>query len=125
MVILNYFTKVYLFFPLITMLTIPIVNFDNTLFAAEENVVTNPKISIMCDELLKTRENRIILKQKAIALSKRIEKLRTQIPERKKTLIKKLEYISSRVDQQIELMNLQAKSLEENIVRRGCPGISI
>ncbi|MBF0297138.1 MAG: hypothetical protein HQK51_00325 [Oligoflexia bacterium] len=98
---------------------------DTTLLAAEEDVIINPKISSRCDELIKTRDNRIMLKQKAVSLSQRIEKLKQQVPINKKTLVKKLEYISNRVSQQIQLMNLQAKNLEEDIVRRGCPGISL
>lgn len=100
------------------------VNGDINLDINEDLIVT-PIMSRKCQELLKFREQRIKLRQKAQFLVKRVEKLLKNSPSQRKYLKKKLELVQSEIGQEIYLLTFQISSLEEDIVRKGCPGVRI
>ncbi|MBF0364000.1 MAG: hypothetical protein HQK50_00425 [Oligoflexia bacterium] len=90
-----------------------------------QEVITSKTINNRCQALVKDRDYRLQLKQKANALKKRVQRLQKNVPPKKIYLVKKLDYIMTEINQELHLINLQIVSMEENIVRKGCPGVKI
>lgn len=87
------------------------------------SIVTDPSISLRCKEILSLREKKLALRQKAQALIKRNKRLRKYAVSKRRSAINKLRENFNRLKQEEFLLNLKVKSIEENIVRSGCPGI--
>ncbi len=90
-----------------------------------KSVVTDPSISRRCESLLAKRNKKIKHKQKISALISRNRKLQKVVPVQKKTLKEKLTINHSRLTRELHLTLTKVTHLEENIVRRGCPGITL
>jgi hypothetical protein len=78
-------------------------NLDNI-----RNVITDPAVSKRCKALITERNQKIENKQKLTSL-----------------LRKKLEITKISLQNNLRLTKFRIKSMEENIVRKGCPGISL
>lgn len=91
----------------------------------KRNVITDPSISRRCDALLNRRNLKIEHKQKLQSLIIRNEKLQKITPLEKRTVIKKLSRNKAGLEHELQLTLLKIKNQEENIIRKGCPGINL
>lgn len=91
----------------------------------KKTVVTDPAISRRCDALMKQRYEKIDHKQKITGLLERNKRLIKLTPLERKTLRKKLKKNFKRLTQELRHTLNQIQNREENIIRKGCPGITL
>ncbi len=100
-----------------------------TLTASSQEIITDiiedPSVSIRCKEMIKVRNDKIHIKQKMSSLLKRTNNLMVKTPKKKKTSSLRLQLIKSDIKNELLLTSMLIKSMEEEIVRRGCPGIRL
>ena len=99
---------------------------QNTLSEDQGKIVDgfeSPKIGAHCKALLQKRRYVTELKQKATNLKKRAQENIKIDTNKRKTSVKKLEYILLELQNKIRLFSYQIENLNEQIVRNGCPGI--
>ena len=82
-----------------------------------------PSSSTVCASLKKSLRQRINHKQKLEFLLIRNQKILDEISKRKKSIIKKLSENKTELRTKKLKNSFQIKTLEEKIIRRGCPGI--
>lgn len=90
-----------------------------------QDAITKPALSLRCKDLHKERAEKVKVQQKLNALLERNQQLLKKTPKEKETLKARLESNRVKVRNELHLTNLQIESMEENIVRSGCPGISL
>lgn len=86
-------------------------------------IITDPAVSARCKRMLETRQSKIETQQRLRALMRRNEKLLDQVPEQKDSVKTRLEFTQTKIQNNIQLSALSLRKLEEDIVRKGCPGI--
>ncbi len=89
------------------------------------DLIKDPAISMRCKNLLEKRSTKIEMQQRLNALLKRNMKLLESLPKNREMVREKLEFTKTRLKNQIRLSNLGTQTLEETIVRRGCPGVAL
>jgi uncharacterized membrane protein len=89
------------------------------------DIIEDPSVSVRCKEMIKVRNDKIHIKQKMSSLLKRTNGLMTKTPKEKKTSSLRLQLIKSDIKNELLLTSMLIKSMEEEIVRRGCPGIRL
>lgn len=91
----------------------------------KRTVITDPSISRRCDLLTETRKEKIANKQRILAMIERNKHLQEITPDNKVTLKKKLEVNLGHLEHELTLTLTQIQYQEENIVRKGCPGVTL
>jgi hypothetical protein len=91
----------------------------------KRTVITDPSISRRCELLTEERKEKITNKQRIEAMIERNKHLQKITPENKVTLKKKLEVNLGHLEHELTLVLTQIQFHEENIVRKGCPGITL
>lgn len=91
----------------------------------KRTVITDPSISRRCELLTEKREEKIANKQRILALIERNKHLQSITPDNKVTVKKKLEVNLGHLQHELILTTTQIQFQEENIVRKGCPGIAL
>lgn len=91
----------------------------------KRTVINDPSISRRCEILTETRKEKIAHKQRILALIERNRHLQEITPLNKVTVKKKLEVNLGHLEHELTLTQTQIQFHEENIVRKGCPGISL
>jgi uncharacterized membrane protein len=91
----------------------------------KRTVITDPSISRRCELLTEKRAEKIANKQRILALIERNKHLQTITPENKVTVKRKLEVNLGHLEHELILTTTQIQYQEENIVRKGCPGIAL
>ena len=100
----------------------------NSVVIAEDykrTVITDPSISRRCELLTESRKEKITNKQRILAMIERNKHLQKITPENKVALKKKLESNLGHLEHELTLTLTQIQFHEENIVRKGCPGITL
>lgn len=115
----KFLTRPFLIF-LISLL--PIYNFAQDY---KKTVITDPGISRRCGALMKQRTQKIDHKQKLGSLIERNRRLIKITPPERKTLVKKLRKTFKSLKRELRLTLNQIQNKEENIIRKGCPGITL
>jgi uncharacterized protein YhaN len=109
--------------------TVMILALSISVFAQNEalmqDAITKPVLSRRCKELFKERADKIKIQQRLNALHQRNKDLITKSPKAKDTLHARLKSNEIRVKNELHLATLQIEAMEENIVRSGCPGLSL
>ncbi len=93
--------------------------------ALMQDAITKPALSLRCKELFKDRSEKILIQQRLNALLQRNQSLLKKTPTEKNTLVARLKSNQVRVKNELHLANLQIEAMEENIIRSGCPGLSL
>ena len=88
-------------------------------------VITDPSISRRCEILAETRKEKIANKQRILAMIERNKHLQNITPENKVTVKKNLERNLGHLEHELTLIMTQIQYQEENIVRKGCPGVTL
>jgi hypothetical protein len=103
-------------------LTMPLISFAEDY---KRTVINDPSIGRSCEILTEKRAQKIDNKQKILAMMERNKHLQKITPENKVTIKKKLEINLGHLEHELILTQTQTQYLEESIVRKGCPGISL
>lgn len=90
-----------------------------------QDAITKPNLSFRCKELFKEREDKMRMQQKLSSLLQRNESLTRRTPKSKEGIQARLKSNHVRVRNELHLATLQLAHMEENIVRSGCPGLSL
>lgn len=91
----------------------------------KRTVITDPSISRRCELLTEKRTEKISNKQRILAMIERNKHLQKITPANKLTVKKKLEVNLGHLEHELILTQTQIQYTEENIVRKGCPGITL
>ena len=100
---------------------------DSNAYAEDykRTVINDPSISRRCELLAEKRKEKIANKQRILAMIERNKHLQKISPENKLTVKKKLEVNLGHLEHELILTLTQIQYQEEDIVRKGCPGISL
>lgn len=90
-----------------------------------QSIITDPALSRRCKEMLIDRNNKVTLKQKIVTLIKRSEVLIEKSEKTKVTALAKLNRSLNKLKQEHSITELQIQTMEENIIKQGCPGITL
>jgi hypothetical protein len=91
----------------------------------KRTVINDPSISRRCEILSEARLEKITHKQRILGLIERNKHLQKISPENKVSIKRKLETNLGHLEHELDLTLTQIQFHEENIVRKGCPGISL
>ncbi|MBY0415080.1 MAG: hypothetical protein K2Q18_12995 [Bdellovibrionales bacterium] len=91
----------------------------------KRTVINDPSISRRCELLSEARKDKIANKQRVAGLIERNRRLQQATPDNKVTLKKKLEINLGHLEHELILIQTQIQYHEENIVRKGCPGVTL
>lgn len=91
----------------------------------KRTVITDPSTSRRCELLTQARQEKIGNKQRILAMIERNKHLQKITPENKESVKKKLEINLGHLEHELTLVMTQIQFHEENIVRKGCPGITL
>lgn len=89
------------------------------------DVVSDPAISRRCKALLQERADKIKVIQSTQALILRNKKLQKSAKPKQKLVKDRLEINLVQLNNNLRLSQIKLKSMEENIIRKGCPGITL
>lgn len=121
-----YFRRALRFFTLSLPLLFISTNFVNAQSGSiQEKIITDPSISRRCEELLNHRRQKIGHKQRITYLIEHAKKLKKQTPENKVSIDQKISETTLELIKEAKLTTLQISHIEENIIRHGCPGLSL
>ena len=104
-----------------------LIKIANPCFAEDykRTVITDPSISRKCQLLTETRKEKIANKQRILAMIERNKRLQKITPENKVSIKTKLEINLGHLEHELSLTQTQIQYQEENIVRKGCPGVTL
>lgn len=91
----------------------------------QEKIITDPSISRRCEELLNHRKQKIGHKQRITYLIEHAKKLKNRTPDNKISIEERLSRTTLDLIKEAKLTTLQISHIEENIIRHGCPGLSL
>ncbi len=90
-----------------------------------QDPITRPALSLRCKEMTKERDAKVKVQQRLQGLLQRNRDLIKKTPRAKETLHARVEAHQIRVRNELHLTELQIQTMEENVVRSGCPGIAL
>ena len=93
--------------------------------SAVRDILTDPNLSLRCKDLLKERNDKIIVRQRLSGLLQRNQNLLKETPEMKVAMRQRLQASQTTIRNELYLTTLQVQSMEESIIRSGCPGINL
>jgi len=91
----------------------------------QEAIITDPSISRRCENLVDNRKKKVKHRQRLTYLNERNKKLQKMTPKAKISIRNKLIENRKSISKELRLTNLRIQDIEESIIRRGCPGISL
>lgn len=89
------------------------------------DIITDPAVSKRCKYLIDRRNDKIVIQQRLNSLLQRSEKLLKRVKPEEKSIKTNLDFAKTRIENTLSLTKLKVRKMEENIVRKGCPGISL
>jgi len=90
-----------------------------------KDIISDPTVSQRCKVLIQNRNEKIQTKQKLSSLLKRNKKLINRARPSQKVVTKRLQITKLSLENSLRLTKFRIKVMEENIVRKGCPGIAL
>ena len=90
-----------------------------------QDAITRPAMSLRCKEMLQERDNKVRVQQKLNSLMQRNQDLIKKNPKANQSTQNRLQSSLIKIKNELHLTNLNIETMEENIVRSGCPGISL
>lgn len=90
-----------------------------------QDAITKPALSLRCKELLKERAEKVKIQQRLNALLQRNQDLIKKSPKAKPSMRNRLLSSQVKIKNELYITNLNIETMEENVVRSGCPGISL
>ena len=92
---------------------------------ANEAILLDPALSRRCKDLLVERNSKVALKRKIVTLMKRNEEILKHAAKNKELGIARLKRTLNVLKQERHITEERITSMEENIVKQGCPGITL
>lgn len=120
--------QVYLFLTLIACLVSNPTSFGQEQEFDLERELKNlylPPTSFRCQQLIDQRDHKIKFKQRMNSLLARTEQALKNSSERQESTRKKLQFTKNEIESNLVSTQETLRSLEEKIVRSGCPGITL
>lgn len=98
-----------------------------TCFAQDyiKDVISDPTISLRCKRLIEERNQIVKIGQRLSGLMQRNNHMLKIVPANKKQALMKLNVNRTQLRSEIRLGQLKIRAMEENIVRKGCPGMRL
>jgi hypothetical protein len=93
--------------------------------ASVKEILTDPNLSTRCKELTQERNDKVKIRQRLSGLLQRNQNLLKQTPSMRTAMRSRLESNKVTVRNELYLSTLQVQSMEETIIRSGCPGINL
>lgn len=93
--------------------------------AGVKDLLRDPAISIRCKALMRERDEKIAIRQKLTSLLERSKSIKKSAPSNRKSALTNLEITQGEIQNYLRFVSLRVRSMEENIVRKGCPGIAL
>jgi hypothetical protein len=90
-----------------------------------QDAITRPALSLRCNELHRERAEKIKVQQRLNTLLLRNQDLIKKSPRARESLHNQLQANQVKIKNELHLTNLHVETLEENIIRSGCPGLSL
>jgi len=90
-----------------------------------QDAITKPALSLRCKELFNERAEKIKVQQRLNALLQRNQDLIHKTPKASEGVHARLKVSQVKIKNELYLVNLQIETREENIVRSGCPGLTL
>ena len=90
-----------------------------------QDAITKPTLSLRCKELLRERAEKVKVQQRLNALLQRNQDLIRYSPKSKLSVNNRLLSNQVNIKNELHLTNLSIETMEENVIRSGCPGISL
>lgn len=90
-----------------------------------KDIITDPNLSSRCKELMQERTDKIKVRQRLSGLLERNEKLLKGNSGQRPLMQKRLEANRITVRNELYLAILQIQTIEESIIRSGCPGLNL
>ena len=89
------------------------------------SVISDPSLSTKCKRLISERNKKIRYKQKISALIIRNSELQREVPPNKNSVKRKLTDNLKKLRREQKLVILKLRTMTENIIKKGCPGIEL
>lgn len=110
-------------------LTVIVLALSGLTFAQDDylmqDAITKPALSLRCKELLRERAEKVKVQQRLNALLQRNQALIKKSPKANPSMHNRLLSSQVKIKNELYLTNLSIETMEENVVRSGCPGISL
>jgi hypothetical protein len=90
-----------------------------------QDAITKPSLSLRCKELLNDRSEKVVVQQRLNSLLQRNQDLIKKSPKARTTMHSRLLSNQVRIKNELHITALNIETMEENVVRSGCPGISL
>lgn len=90
-----------------------------------QDAINKPSLSLRCKELLNDRSEKVVVQQRLNALLQRNQDLIKKSPKARTTMHSRLLSNQVRIKNELHITALNIETMEENVVRSGCPGISL
>lgn len=90
-----------------------------------QSIIEDPTISLRCKRLLEERNEKIVYQQKLKTLLQRTQKLEKHSAQNRTSAIKQIQISQNEIENDLRLTSMRIQSMEENIIRKGCPGIRL
>ena len=118
---------------MLRIITILLIVFTPTKTPSQENigeyfkgsVITEPTKTRRCEELIKGRGRKITFKNSLLGLIDRNKKLRKMVSREKVSVHEKLERNLINLKRELKLARIKIQKASEEIIIKGCPGISL
>ena len=110
---------------LLTLLTFGLT--DNALAQSTplRDLIRDPIVSQRCKALLTERDQKIRIKQKLNALLLRNQKLQKELKPTQKITLKRLQLNEIQLRNIVRLTEIKVRAMDEDIIRKGCPGVTL
>lgn len=101
--------------------------YSSKIIAKNENltVINDPNVSRRCELLATERLKKLTHKDRILTLIERNKHLQKATPENKVSIKEKLEQNLGHLENELTLATTQIQFQAEQIIRKGCPGISL
>jgi hypothetical protein len=93
--------------------------------AHQSKIIIDPAVSRRCEALLKSRNQNITNKQKLYSLIERNRRALKEISRERKSWKQKLRTNQIELNKRLKLTLFQIEKEEEQIIRKGCPGVPL
>lgn len=89
------------------------------------DVIEDPVISRRCKSLLRERTKKISIKQRLSAMILRNSRVNDKLKLNQQVAKQKLDLNRTQIENNLKLTQIRIKAMEEDIIRKGCPGITL
>lgn len=90
-----------------------------------KDLIRDPIVSRRCKALLGERDQKVKIKQRLNALLLRNQKLQKSLKPSQEITMKRLLLNEIQLRNNYRLTEIKVEAMDENIIRKGCPGITL